>query len=96
MTYTTSTRSYAEIRDLCEQMLQDTGNATYDTTELDLWIEEGLKELTEWAETLMNLSAIIVPLASTRLLITPETGLVGLSSPLPIANFASPPAYPDR
>ncbi len=38
-------RSYAEIQDLIEQMLQDTSNATYDTTELGYWIEESLKEL---------------------------------------------------
>ncbi len=38
-------RTYAEMQDLIEQMLQDTGNAVYDTTELGFWIEEGLKEI---------------------------------------------------
>jgi len=38
-------RTYAQIQDLCEQMLQDTGAATYDTTETGYWIEESLKEL---------------------------------------------------
>lgn len=39
------TRTYAQIRDLCEQMLQDPDGAIYDTTETDYWIEESLKEL---------------------------------------------------
>ena len=37
-------RTYAEIQTLVLQMLQDTGSATYDTTELGYWIEESLKE----------------------------------------------------
>lgn len=37
-------KTYAQIQDLCEQMLQDTGAATYDTTETGYWIEESLKE----------------------------------------------------
>ncbi len=37
-------RTYAQIQDLCEQMLQDTGAATYDVTETGYWIEESLKE----------------------------------------------------
>ncbi len=38
-------RTYAELQNLIEQMIQDTGNSTYDTTELGYWIEEALKEL---------------------------------------------------
>ena len=37
-------RTYAETLAAISQMLQDTGNATYDTTELGYWIEEGLKD----------------------------------------------------
>jgi len=36
--------TYANVQDRVEQWLQDTGSATYDTTELGMWIEEGLKE----------------------------------------------------
>jgi len=38
-------RSYAEIQDVVEQILQDTGATTYVTTETGYGIEEGLKEL---------------------------------------------------
>jgi len=41
-------RTYAQIQDLVEQMLQDTGAATYDTTETGYWIEESLKELAQY------------------------------------------------
>jgi len=37
--------SYADIQDRAEQLLQDTGNATYDTTELGYWIEDELKRI---------------------------------------------------
>ena len=36
--------TYANVLDRVEQMIQDTSNATYDTTELGMWIEESLKE----------------------------------------------------
>ncbi len=39
-----SNRNYAEMQDFIEQMLQDTSNATFDTTELGYWIEDALKE----------------------------------------------------
>ena len=41
-------RTYAEMQNLIEQMLQDTGNSTFDTTELGYWIEESLKELANY------------------------------------------------
>ena len=47
-------RTYAEIQDLCEQMLQDTSNATYDTTELGYWIEESLKEFATYRPHLVS------------------------------------------
>lgn len=37
-------RTYAKIEDVVQQMLQDTGATTYDTTETGYWIEEELKE----------------------------------------------------
>jgi len=41
-------RTYAQIQDLVEQMLQDTGATTYDTTETGYWIEESLKEFSTY------------------------------------------------
>lgn len=41
-------RSYAEIRILVNQMLQDTGRETYDTPELGYWIEDALKEFSPY------------------------------------------------
>jgi len=41
-------RTYAQIQTLILQMLQDTGLATYDATELGYWIEEGLKEFSTY------------------------------------------------
>ena len=40
--------TYANVLDRVEQMLQDTSNATYDTTELGMWIEESLKEFSHY------------------------------------------------
>ena len=37
-------RTYAETQTMILQMLQDTGSAIFDTTELGYWIEESLKE----------------------------------------------------
>ena len=37
--------SYTNLQDRIEQFLQDTSNATYDTTELGMWIENELKRL---------------------------------------------------
>ncbi|KKM11788.1 hypothetical protein LCGC14_1720630 [marine sediment metagenome] len=41
-------RTYAEMQTLISQMLQDTGNSTYDTTELGYWIEEAGKEFSTY------------------------------------------------
>jgi len=38
-------RTYAAIRDLIEQKLQDTGNTTFATAELDLYIADALREM---------------------------------------------------
>lgn len=40
--------SYANIQDRIEQLLQDTANATYDTTELGMWIEGELKRISRY------------------------------------------------
>ena len=41
-------RTYAETTTLILQMLQDTGAATYDATETGFWIEESLKEFSQY------------------------------------------------
>ena len=41
-------RSYEEMRDLAEQIYQDTGNSVAGTVEWDLWIEEGLKKFSTY------------------------------------------------
>lgn len=46
--------SYAEIQDIIEQILQDTGAATYDTTETGVAIQEGLKELARYDPHLVD------------------------------------------
>ena len=40
--------SYQNILDRIEQTLQDTANATYDTTELGMWIEDELKRISRY------------------------------------------------
>lgn len=40
--------SFANMRDLIEQKLQDTGNSDWETAELDLYIEEGLREISNY------------------------------------------------
>lgn len=42
-------RTYAEIEDVIQQMLQDTAPSIYDTTETDYWIEECLKEFSTYS-----------------------------------------------
>ena len=42
-------QTWAEMRDLIEQKLQDTGNAVFSTAELDLYIPDGLVEISEYA-----------------------------------------------
>jgi len=39
---------FSEMRDLVEQKLQDTGNANWETAELDLYIEEELREISNY------------------------------------------------
>lgn len=41
-------RDYAGIRDLAEQIYQDTGNSVAGTVEWDYWIEEGLKKFSTY------------------------------------------------
>ena len=41
--------SYANMLDRIEQLLQDTSNATYDTTELGMWLEDELKRISRWS-----------------------------------------------
>ncbi|KKK74041.1 hypothetical protein LCGC14_2887750, partial [marine sediment metagenome] len=41
-------RTYAETRDLVEQIYQDTGNSIAGTVEWDYWIEEGLKKFSTY------------------------------------------------
>ncbi len=41
-------RTYAEMRDLAEQIYQDTGNSVAGTIEWDYWIEEGLKKFSTY------------------------------------------------
>ena len=41
-------RTYAQIEDVVQQMLQDTTLSTYDTTETGYWIEESLKEFSHY------------------------------------------------
>lgn len=41
-------QTYANLLDRCEQILQDTSNGTFDTTELGMWIEEALKEFSQY------------------------------------------------
>ena len=41
-------RTYADCETLVLQMLQDTGKAIYDSTELGFWFEEGLKEFASY------------------------------------------------
>lgn len=41
-------RTYAQIEDVVQQMLQDTTPSTYDTTETGYWIEECLKEFSHY------------------------------------------------
>ena len=40
--------TYANLQDRIEQILQDASNATYDTTELGMWIEAALKEFSQY------------------------------------------------
>lgn len=40
--------SYANIQDRAEQILQDTTPSIYDTTETGMWIEDSLKELSQY------------------------------------------------
>lgn len=40
--------SYVNIQDRAEQILQDTTPSTYDTTETGMWIEDSLKELSQY------------------------------------------------
>lgn len=40
--------TYGNMRDLIEQKLQDTGNSDWSTAELDLYIEEGLREISNY------------------------------------------------
>jgi len=41
--------TYTTMQDLIEQKLQDTGNAVFSTTELDLAITEGLREISQFS-----------------------------------------------
>ncbi len=41
-------RTYSEMRDLAEQIYQDTGNAVAGTVEWDYWIAEGLKKFSTY------------------------------------------------
>lgn len=47
-------RTYAEIRDLVEQMLQDPDAAIYDTTETAYWIEDALKEFSYYVPHIVD------------------------------------------
>jgi len=47
-------RTYSEMRDLCEQIYQDTGNAVAGTVEWDYWIEEGLKKFSTYRPHLVD------------------------------------------
>ena len=47
-------RTYAEMRDLAEQIYQDTGNAVAGTVEWDYWIEEGLKKFSTYRPHLVD------------------------------------------
>ena len=47
-------RSYVEIQNVIEQILQDTTPTYYDTTETGYGIEEGLKELARYAPNIVD------------------------------------------
>lgn len=47
-------RTYAEMLDLIEQMLQDPNAAVYTTTNTNYWIEDGLKEFSMYAPHIVD------------------------------------------
>ena len=46
--------SYANLTSRVLQFLQDTGAAIYDSTELGMWIEGGLKQLSRYSPVLLD------------------------------------------
>ncbi len=86
-------RTYTQIRDLIEQILQDTGNATWSTDELDLLIPMALTEVSSVCPRLVR--SILTTTASSRRLVLPANTLRNLlwidKAEYPVAQ--DPPYY---